>query len=220
MSRPAALILAGGEGNRLGSVRKATLKFGGQRLLDRIGAVLAPHCAPIFVSTGPVGRASASLPPEMIDVADLDLPIGGPLAGVIALAHWLETASAPPDLVVTVAVDTPLLPHDFVPVLMERLPASAPTAYVTHGENFYPTNAIWRGAALAELSARTASGTPPKSLRAVLEDIGAAAISWPSTAASADPFANINTLADLIALTRRAREEIGVASRPIRENRT
>lgn len=209
MSRPAALILAGGEGRRLGGVRKATLKFEGERLISRIAAILSPHCSPLLVSTGPAGNSPIALPAGTAAIADPDLPVGGPLAGVIAFADWYAADPGAPDIAVTVAVDTPLLPRDFVPALLERFPPEAPAAYVTHGDSFYPTNAIWRRAALAELSARAAHGTPPKSLRSLLESLGAAAISWPSAGTSADPFANINTLADLIALTRHSRAETG-----------
>lgn len=211
MIRPAALILAGGEGSRLGGARKATLKFAGERLIDCIGNVLAPHCGELLVSTGPANRPTFLPPPGMTALADPELSIGGPLAGVIAVAGWLNTVADPPDLIVTVAVDTPLLPFDFVPTLVARLPAGSPAAYVTHGDNFYPTNAIWRRPALEGLAAAVDRGTSPKSLRALLESVGAAAIPWRTTEPSDDPFANINTFADLMRLTRRARREIGLS---------
>ena len=47
MSLPHAVIIAGGEGQRLGGVRKADLRIGGVRQIDRViealGAVAAPH---------------------------------------------------------------------------------------------------------------------------------------------------------------------------------
>jgi len=202
---PIGLIFAGGEGRRLGGVRKGQLKFDGTRLVDRIVDLFAPHCDPVFVSTGRDG--SMSLPVGARALPDLDLAIGGPLAGLAALAACIDK-SPQAELVVTVAVDTPLLPMDFASRLVAGLPVDAPAAYVTCGQDFYPTNAVWRRAALEELSKRVRSGKAPKSLRSFLEDLGAAGFAWP-TAADGDPFANVNTVSDLIDLTRRSRGKAG-----------
>ena len=200
MSRTAALVLAGGRGERLAGVRKAALKVGGRRLVDRVVAHLAPHCAPVIVSTGRIEPTLLDLPSAAIPLPDLDLPVGGPLAGILAAAEWIARQGEPVERVVSIAVDTPLVPGDFVPRLEAGL-ASAPAAYATCGQNFYPTNAVWRRDALERVLDRARQGLAPRSLRAFLQEIGAVAIDWPDT--GGDPFANVNTLADLLALERR-----------------
>ncbi|KKB10759.1 hypothetical protein VE25_16340 [Devosia geojensis] len=200
MSGIAALVLAGGRGERLGGVRKAQLKLGGKRLVDRAVEHLARHCTPVVISTGALDPALLSLPAGAIPLPDLDLPLAGPLAGIVAMAEWMERQGNPVDLVVSLAVDTPFAPEDFVARLAAEI-GGAPAAYATSGESFYPTNAVWRTATLGALLTRVRSGAPPRSLRAFLEEIQSVEVDWPGT--HGDPFANVNTLADLLALELR-----------------
>ncbi|GLQ57912.1 molybdenum cofactor guanylyltransferase [Devosia nitrariae] len=202
MTRIAAVVLAGGRGERLGGVRKAGLKLWGRRLIDRTLANLSRHCAPVLVSTGRIDPALLQLPDDVVAIADLDLPIAGPLAGLLAAADWMGKEATAPDLLVSIAVDTPFVPDDFVPRLAAELPEGALAACATCGPAFYPTNAVWRRESLARLSARIGEQTLPRSLRAFLEEIGAHAVDWRPDA-DGDPFSNINTLANLIALSRR-----------------
>lgn len=194
-----ALILAGGHGSRLGDVRKDTIRLGGISLLDRVAGQLRDVSTTLLISTGAeiaVNREGA------VTVPDLDLPIGGPLAGLIAAVEHLS-GGGPGDVLLTVAVDTPFLPNDYVRRLVAALGGGAIAAQAGWRDNFYPTNAIWRLSTLRELPARARSGAAPKSPKALLERAGAASVDWSDTH-QADPFANINTLADLVALTRRA----------------
>lgn len=209
MTRIAAVVLAGGRGERLGGVRKAGLKLRGRRLIDATLANLARHCAPVLVSTGRIDPALLQLPDGVVAIADLDLPVAGPLAGLLAAADWVGKEASTPDLLVSIAVDTPFAPEDFVPRLVAELPEGASAAYATCGSAFYPTNAVWRRETLARLAARIGDQTLPRSLRAFLEEIGAHTVDW-QPAADGDPFSNINTLADLIALGRRPASAAGV----------
>src|SRR5690606_13300390 len=62
MSRtPAAVILAGGRGERLGGMVKAELRVGGVRLLDRVLPIVA-GCRPVVVAHGPHDPARLELP--------------------------------------------------------------------------------------------------------------------------------------------------------------
>jgi molybdopterin-guanine dinucleotide biosynthesis protein A len=193
-----ALILAGGQGSRLGQIRKADLRLGGATLFERVAGQLRDVGTPLLISVG--ADAPATTWPG-IALPDLDLPIGGPLAGLISAAAHLERA-APEDVLVTVAVDTPFLPNDYVRRLVAALGAGAPAAQAGWGGNFYPTNAIWRLSALADLPAMAREGTLPKSAKALLAMAGATDVDWSDTHQQ-DPFANLNTMADLVALARR-----------------
>lgn len=196
--RVAGLILAGGAGSRLGHVLKANLRIGGEALLARVARSL-DACAPLILSAGPHDASRFVPVPGLVPVPDLDTSYGGPLAGVVAAAAFLLAEPDPPGLMVSVAVDSPRLPPDYVTTLLAQL-GDAPAAVASYGGNLYPTNAVWRLDALAGLVARVHEGTAPHSLKRFGAEIGARTIAWPQAPAG-DPFANINTPDDLAAFS-------------------
>jgi molybdenum cofactor guanylyltransferase len=189
-----ALVLAGGEGSRLGGVRKTDLRLRGQTLLDRVAGRLR---VPVLISTG------FSIDPRFSALPDPDLPIAGPLAGLVAAVTHLRTDPSV-EIIVTVAVDTPFLPADYVDRLVAPLAHGADVAVALWRGNPYPTNAAWRLSAIAHLPERAAAATAPRGPKHLLEELGATPVDWGDTHAQ-DPFANLNTLGDLVALTRRFR---------------
>jgi molybdopterin-guanine dinucleotide biosynthesis protein A len=198
--RIAAAILAGGRGERLGGVNKALIEIGGRTMLDRVAVALV-RADPILVCGGPnafpVGLSHPVIP-------DLDTPYGGPLAGAAAAVDAL--AKDPPVWLLTTAGDTPFLPADF----MERALALHRDADVVLGAyagQDYPTNALWRYAAIAELPAQVRNGTAPHSLRRLAAGLRTARLDYAGIAAE-DPFANANTPEELAALRARATQEI------------
>ena len=202
MSLTHAVIIAGGEGQRLGGVRKADLRIGGVRQIDRVVAALGPVARPILASTGPEHRR-IDLPTDCSALPDLDARHGGPLAGLAAAVGRLAREGIAQGLLVSVAVDTPFLPTDFVQRLEAALGA-APAAFAASGDDFYPPNAIWRVESLQGLPASIIDGTAPNSLKALQRELGAVRVDW-AESDKANPFLNINTVADLIALQRIAR---------------
>lgn len=199
MSLPHAVIIAGGKGERLGGVRKADLRIGGARLIDRVAAALGVVEAPLMIATGP-GDVRLRPPANAVAVPDLDAPVGGPLAGLAAAVEALRLQGIGAGLLVSVAVDTPFLPADFVAVMRDGL-GSAPAAYAAWGDQFYPPNAIWRIEALTALPEQVRTGKAARSLKALRQMLGAVAVDWAGRGGT-DPFANVNTLADLLALAR------------------
>lgn len=199
-----AVIIAGGLGERLGGVRKADLRIGGQSLLGRAIAGLGPVDGVLIVAIGPEGApVPTSLPPIARVVRDLSPERSGPLAGLAAAVAALGARGITSGTLLSAAVDAPCLPADYAGRLLGGL-ADAPAAFAAWGEDFYPTNAAWRIEALAELPQRVAAGTAPGSLKGLLRELGARQIDW-QTPDGDNPFANVNTLADLLALQRRAR---------------
>ena len=197
----AGLILAGGRGERVGGVIKSGLVVGGARLLDRVADRLA-GCAPLLVAHGRIEPELLGLEVGMIAVPDLDGDYAGPLAGVAGAMAHLNTLATPPELLVSVAVDTPFLPADFVERLVDGL-GEAPAAIASYGGQPYPTNAIWRVARFRDLPERVAAGSAPRSLKSLCAAAGGSSVEWPVTVAG-DPFANVNTPADLAELEHRA----------------
>lgn len=199
MTLPHAVIIAGGRGERLGGVRKADLRIGGRRLVDRVAAALGTVEASLMIATGP-GDSRLRLPVGAVAVADLDAPVGGPLAGLAAAVEALRMRGIGTGLLVSVAVDTPYLPADFVAVMREGL-GSAPAAYAACGDQFYPPNAIWRLEALVALPEQVRTGSAAPSLKTLQKMLGAVPVDWAGRAGG-NPFANVNTVDDLIALGR------------------
>lgn len=196
------LILSGGRGNRLGDVSKGALRMSGLSLLDRTARHFRASGAALLVS---VGRDGQDVIEDAIVLPDLDLPVGGPVAGLLAAADHLRDASMD-DVLVSAAVDSPFLPDDYVERLLAALERGGVAAQAGWRGNFYPTNAAWRLSALAALPQQARDGTLARSPRALLADVSAAEVDWGATH-DADPFQNLNTLGDLVALARRARSE-------------
>lgn len=202
MSLVHAVIIAGGEGQRLGGVHKAELRIGGVRQIDRVIAALRAVARPILVSTGPEHRR-IKIPSGGAALPDLDAPHGGPLAGLAAAIDRLAREGIAQGLLVSVAVDTPFLPADFVQRLEAALGA-APAAFAAWGDDFYPPNAIWRIESLQHLPASIINDAAPASLKALQRELGAVRVDWAADGKT-NPFLNINTVADLVALQRIAK---------------
>lgn len=205
----AGLILAGGRGERLGGVIKSGLLVGGARLIDRVAQRLSGS-APLLVAHGRIDPARLELSAGMIAVPDFDTDYAGPLAGLAGAIAYLGGLAAPPELLVCVAVDTPFLPEDFVARLAEQL-GDAPAAIASYGGQPYPTNSIWRVERFLDLPQRVAAGTAPRSLKSLSAAAGGIDVPWPPDPAG-DPFANVNTPADLAQLELRA------AAKPVSGN--
>ena len=197
MTRVFALILAGGEGSRLGHVRKGDLRVGGVRMVERVAAALTGVEPALMVSTGQ--SKACPLPAPAIALPDLVDHATGPLAGLRAASAFLAGRAAPRDILISVAVDTPFLPADFVARLVKAV-SDAGAAYAACGDNFYPTNCTWRLDALGKALDRLDDSAGP---RAALALVHAVRVDWTAVSAQ-DPFANANNLGDLLALQRRA----------------
>lgn len=210
--RVAAVILAGGKGERLGGIIKANLVIGGRRLLERATRALSGPEAPILVAHGPLDPALLELGEHHIPIPDPASEYAGPLAGIAAAAAWCLRQDPRPDFLVSMAVDTPFLPRDFVARTLAAMTSSTSAIVARYGGQDYPTNALWRLERISALPARIADGTAPHSLKRLAAELGAIYLDWPLSE-TGDPFANVNTLADMEALSARAELEPEPAAR-------
>lgn len=193
----AAAILAGGRGERLGGRNKALVDVGGRRMIDHVIASTGPVDM-ILVCAGP-----NSFPddPDLHTVPDLPTSYAGPLAGVGAAVAAL--AANPPDMLLTVAVDTPFFPVDFVLRASPLLDAHD-VVVAAFGEQDYPTNALWRFAVLTQLPESLADGSAPHSLKRLICAMRFQRLDY-SGSSKSNPFANANSEAELEALRSTAR---------------
>jgi molybdopterin-guanine dinucleotide biosynthesis protein A len=191
--RIAAAILAGGRAERLGGVNKALLEIGGLRMIDRIVRALAV-ADPILLCAGPnVFPDDIGLPA----ISDLPADYAGPLAGVAAAVAALS--ARPPEMLLTVAVDTPFFPHDFAARAMPLLAGGSEVAVAAFAGQDYPTNALWRFEALKSLPAAVAAGSAPHSLKRLIDAHRSRLLDYAEVGA-ANPFANANSPDELQAL--------------------
>ena len=110
------LVLAGGQGSRMGGVDKGLQLLGGKPLAQWCAERLAPQVGPVLVNANRHADAYAALGCPV--VADLALEgaeaYPGPLAG---FAAGLAACSTP--WLLTVACDTPFFPQDLAARLLQ-----------------------------------------------------------------------------------------------------
>lgn len=181
------VILAGGQGRRLGGLDKAALDLGGARLVDLALARLQPQVDTAAISSNKGAGLAALGVPILADAAPL-----GPLAGVLAAMHWAAPQGA--DYIASVAVDCPHFPCDLVAQLRLALESGAEVALARAGR-VHGTFGLWPIAARDDLARFLSSGANPKVM-----DFAAryplAYADFPDEAA----FDNINTPQDLARL--------------------
>lgn len=183
------VILAGGEGRRMGGADKAMLVLDGQALVDIAAARLGPQVAQLAISAnGDPARFAPRPLPVLPDAARL-----GPLSGVLSALFWAAPLGA--DAVVSIPVDAPFCPPD----LVARLQAPGGAAFAITASGAHPACALWPVGAAPALQDFLASGASPR-VRDLLSRIGAVGVDFADEAA----FANINTPADLDAARGRA----------------
>lgn len=182
------VILAGGEGRRMGGADKALLNLAGVPLISHAIARLDPQVERLAISANgaPARFAGFGLPV----LAD-ETPIG-PLSGVLAALRWAAPLGA--TAVVSVSVDTPFLPGDLVPQLCLAAEAAAEGLALASSAKDHPACALWPVALADTLAAFLASGAKARVL-AFAESHHAARAHFPDEAA----FQNLNTPADLAA---------------------
>ena len=163
------VILAGGEGRRIGG-GKPQLLLSGETLLDRALRRARSWSDDVLVAA----RAGG----DIQDIPAIEGPLGG-VAAALALGGD----------VLTIACDMPFLPDD----LPQRLIGDKAATLAASGGRVHPVCALWKPECRDALPAYLATGR--RSLTGFAEAAGYAAVQWP--AEPLDPFFNINDEADL-----------------------
>jgi molybdopterin-guanine dinucleotide biosynthesis protein A len=201
MMRIAGVILAGGEGSRLGGVVKPLLRVGGTPILGRTIAALRPLVSPLLVSTGSIARARFAGFDCDGFIPDRDEQSAGPLAGIFAATAYLRTAGTAAEWLLSVAGDCPDLPQGLPEALLSAASPGVDVVFASFAGQAYPPNALWRFSALIEhfdAQEGQPQGKGPRQLiaherRRDVDFSGRLAI---------NPFEGLNTLADLVHLAR------------------
>lgn len=178
------ILLAGGQGRRMGGADKALLAFAGATLLDQAIARLRPQVERLALSAnGDPARFARFGLPVLPDKTPM-----GPLSGVLSGLRWALTQGG--THLLTAPVDAPFLPGDLAPRLL--LAGDGGPAIAHAGGRLHPVCALWPVALADDLAGFLASGAKPKVLDfANLHH--AATAGFPDAGA----FANLNTPDDL-----------------------
>jgi molybdenum cofactor guanylyltransferase len=182
LSRCAAVVLVGGQATRMGGGDKTLLPVGGRPMLDAVIAALDLPNIAISANGDPARFARYGLPV---------LPDGrfvgqGPLAGLMAGLDW--AASLGMATLLTAPGDTP-----FLPVRLAEQLAPAPGCSASGGRRHHLV-ALWPLSCRVDLH-MFLSVPGPRHVARFAEHVGMRYVDFPIQ--GLDPFANINTQAEL-----------------------
>ena len=183
------IVLAGGQGSRMGGVDKGLQPFRGRPMVAHVIERLAPQVGLILVNANRNVDDYARFGHRVI--ADEIAGFAGPLAG---FERGLAHATTP--LVATVPCDSPFLPADLVARLRTALEAKhAQLAVAKTGDQAHPVFTLMRRDVHASLQAFLASGQ--RKIDRWYASLGVAEVAFDD---EADAFLNINTREELAGL--------------------
>jgi molybdopterin-guanine dinucleotide biosynthesis protein A len=185
----AVVILAGGEGRRIGGDKPLKM-VGGERLIDRALRHARAWSDSVAVAVREAAQAGGI---DALLIRDAEVP--GPLGGLISALRFATERKC--ELLLTIPADMPFLPPD----LLERLAGALGEyrcALASSGGHLHPVCGLWRSALVVEAEAYARSGR--RSLRGLGEIVGFAAVEWP---VQPDSFFNVNTSDQLAEAARR-----------------
>ncbi|MGQ4877107.1 molybdenum cofactor guanylyltransferase MobA [Billgrantia sp. LNSP4103-1] len=134
LSDVTGLILAGGQGRRMGGRDKGLEPCGGRALVSHVQACLAGRVAEVLVSANRHHESYRRLADRV--VCDTEEGFQGPLMGIYS---GLCAAATP--WVLVVPCDMPVLPHDLVPRMVAGLGRHR-IAVAHDGERLHPVVAL------------------------------------------------------------------------------
>ncbi len=150
--RVAAVILAGGQGSRMGGADKGLIEYQGRPLIEWVMMALSPQVDELVISANRNLERYAGYGHQVLPDTLPDYP--GPLAGILAA---LQTVKA--DWLVVTPCDTPRLPSDLVARLLDSARhAQVPLAVATDESRMHPTCFVVRTDQCDELAACLARG--------------------------------------------------------------
>ncbi len=180
------LILAGGQGRRMGGVDKGLQIFRGKRLVDHVYERLAPQVGGIIINANQNHDAYKSFGVRVVSDA-----IGG-FAGPLAGLHAGLSVSRRPYLA-SVPCDSPFLPGDLVERLLQRLNATgSDLAVAKTGDQPHPVFCLARRSVLEHLTNFLKGGG--RKIDAWYASLAVVEVNFDD---QAEAFSNINTLEEL-----------------------
>lgn len=183
--RIAVVILAGGEGIRVGGGKPLRL-LGGKRLIDRAEELAGRWSEIVAVAVRDPAQVGRTRFACIFDEPGIE----GPLAGLAAALRFASDSGC--EAALTIPADMPFLPADLLQRLSQAI-GRAGAAIAGSGGKLHPVCGLWKVSARDALPDYLASGR--SSLRGFAEAIGSRQVEWPDE--PEDPFLNINSAEDL-----------------------
>jgi molybdopterin-guanine dinucleotide biosynthesis protein A len=184
MSGVSGIVLAGGQGRRMGGVDKGLQPLRGRPMIEWVLERLAPQVSEVMVNANQnlerYGKYGHRVVPD--EIAGFAGPLAGLHAGLKAAAH---------PLVVTVPCDSPFLPADLVSRLKNALKENQ-LAVAKTGDQPHPVFALMKRDVRESLEAFLAQGG--RKIDAWYAALKVVEVSFDD---EADAFRNINTLEEL-----------------------
>jgi molybdopterin-guanine dinucleotide biosynthesis protein A len=184
MNGVSGIVLAGGQGRRMGGVDKGLVPLRGKPMVAWVLERLGPQVAEVVINANQNPAAYAAFGHRV--VADAIGGFAGPLAGLHA-----GLAAAVHPLVVTVPCDSPFLPHDLVTRLSAALGAND-LAVAKTGDQPHPVFSLVRRSVHDHLTRFLAGGG--RKIDAWYASLKVIEVSFDD---EADAFRNINTREEL-----------------------
>lgn len=192
------VVLAGGDGQRLGGGGKAWRSLNGLPLLEHVTRCLSPQVSLLALSlhTSASAIGTQEFTAVLTDNAAEASPRQGPLAGIAQALAWAQTVKA--QWLAVVPTDTPFLPNTLVQRLKQAADAAQAVAAYPVTQTRHPIPCLLHSS-LAE-SAASHLRQNRLGLGRWLQEVGAVEVAWAEAVVgqtSYDPFFNINHPEDI-----------------------
>lgn len=193
--KTAALILAGGEGRRMGG-NKPFREVGGMTLLARVIKTARAQCDHVMISSNEDTAIFAEY--DVSVVRDLPKAGQGPLGGVLG---GLDVLPDDIDWLVSFPVDCPIVPDDMVAQLLNGARnANVKAAFASHADRDHYLSSIWHRDGASVIARQLADDN--RRVGVALRMMDAVKVAFPVSEGAIEPFTNVNSPEDLSALNK------------------
>ena len=188
------VILAGGSARRLGGNGKAFVNIIGIPLINLVLQKFEPQVEKLAINTRDKKKFTKYNYP-IIEDAIREQGGSGPLAGISSAIKWAKKLNNPMSHVVTVPVDTPLLPLDLVHKMsLELETKKSDIIFASSNKNNYPVVSMWSLELDRNLDNALRQGV--RKIDSFTSAYNVSIVDWSFN--DIDPFFNINNPEDII----------------------
>ncbi|MEQ8389686.1 MAG: molybdenum cofactor guanylyltransferase MobA [Thalassospira sp.] len=204
--KTAALILAGGEGRRMGG-NKPFREVGGKTLLTRVIDVAQVQCDDVMISSNEDADVFKAY--GLPVVADKPQAGQGPLGGILGGLDALPEDTA---WLVTFPVDCPIVPVDMVKrLLIAAQDANVKAAFASHADRDHYLSSIWHRDVAHVIVEKLADDD--RRVGSALRAMEAASVTFLAQDGEIAPFTNVNSPEDLSTLNKILSGFVGATGR-------
>lgn len=187
------VILAGGSARRLGGKGKAFINISGVSLIDLVLRKIETQVDRVAINTRDKNSFSQYNYPIIEDLITEEGG-SGPLAGISSAIKWAKKSINPVSHVITVPVDTPLLPIDLVHRMsLELKIKKSDIIFASSNNNIYPVVSMWSLSLDNHLDKALSNGV--RKIDAFTSSYNVSIVDWSFN--DVDPFFNINNPEDI-----------------------